>query len=147
MGTSFKDTLKPFDDFKNKPQKFWSNIFWYVKVNIFWKFIQYTLHYDKTQIKKISFGQNKRYKNSLFRELQVITVSLLIRNSYTSWSTCLIFLKLCVAFSMFRFRPVLLKFIFLFTKSMDCLTLQRHNSFQNQNNKKATYSFAPGPDF
>ena len=62
MGTSFKDTLKPFDDFKNKPQKFWSNIFWYVKVNIFWKFIQYTLHYDKTQIKKISFGQNKRYK-------------------------------------------------------------------------------------
>ena len=26
---------------------------------------------------------------------------------------------------------------------MDPLTLKRHNSFQNQNNGKATYSFAP----
>ena len=26
---------------------------------------------------------------------------------------------------------------------MDSLTLKRHNSFQNQNNRKATHSFAP----
>ena len=28
---------------------------------------------------------------------------------------------------------------------MDSLTLKRHNSFQNQNNKKATDNFAPRP--
>ena len=28
---------------------------------------------------------------------------------------------------------------------MDSLTLKRHNSFQNQNNKKATHSFALSP--
>ena len=26
---------------------------------------------------------------------------------------------------------------------MDSFTLKRHNSFQNQNNRKATHSFAP----
>ena len=25
----------------------WSNVFWYAKVYIFWKFIQYTTHWDK----------------------------------------------------------------------------------------------------
>ena len=33
---------------------------WYVKVCIFWNCIQYTIHWDKTNIKK--FGQNKRHK-------------------------------------------------------------------------------------
>ena len=28
---------------------------------------------------------------------------------------------------------------------MDSLTLKRHNSFQNKNNRKATQSFAPRP--
>ena len=28
---------------------------------------------------------------------------------------------------------------------MDSLTLKRHNSFQNENNRKATSSFAPRP--
>ena len=28
---------------------------------------------------------------------------------------------------------------------MDSLTLRRHNSFQNQNNRKATHGFAPTP--
>ena len=28
---------------------------------------------------------------------------------------------------------------------MDSLTLKRHNSFQNQNNRKATHSFDPRP--
>ena len=28
---------------------------------------------------------------------------------------------------------------------MDSLTLKRHNSFQNENNIKATHSFAPRP--
>ena len=30
----------------------WSNVFWYVKVCIFWKCIQYTIHWDKTQMFK-----------------------------------------------------------------------------------------------
>ena len=28
---------------------------------------------------------------------------------------------------------------------MDSLTLKRHNTFQNKNNRKATHSFAPRP--
>ena len=28
---------------------------------------------------------------------------------------------------------------------MDYLTLKRHNSFQNENDRKATHSFAPRP--
>ena len=41
----------------------WRDVFWYVKACIFWKCIQYSIHWDKTQIlKKIPFGLNKRYK-------------------------------------------------------------------------------------
>ena len=32
-----KDTLKAFDDFKNKQKSLWINNFWYVKVYIIWK--------------------------------------------------------------------------------------------------------------
>ena len=49
----FKDTQKAFDNFKNKQRNVWSNAFWYVKVCIFWKYIQYN-------VKKTSFRQNKR---------------------------------------------------------------------------------------
>ena len=49
----------------------------------------YSMHYSlkKTNAKKISFEQNLRYKKCtlfFFRELQLTTVLLLIRNSYTS---------------------------------------------------------------
>ena len=30
----------------------WSNAFWYVKVYIFWKFIRYNIHWDKTKMLK-----------------------------------------------------------------------------------------------
>ena len=80
-----------------------------------------------------------------FRELQIITVFLLIRSFYTNWNTWLIFLKLWVGFSIFVFVSFLLNFIFLFTKSMDSLTLKLHNSFQNKNNRKARHSFAARP--
>ena len=50
---------------------------WYVKVDILRKFVQYIIHWDKTQMfKKNSYGQNKRYKKCtlfFFRELQLIT--------------------------------------------------------------------------
>ena len=80
-----------------------------------------------------------------FRELQLITVFLFIRSFYTNWNTWLIFLKLCVGVSIFVFVSFLLNFIFLFTKSMDSLTLKLHNSFQNKNNRKARHSFAARP--
>ena len=40
----------------------WSNIFWYVKGYIFWKFIQYTIHWNKTQMLKNFLWTNKRYE-------------------------------------------------------------------------------------
>ena len=49
---SMKDTLKAFANFKNTQKRVWSDVFWYVKVCIFWKCIQYTIHWDKTQILK-----------------------------------------------------------------------------------------------
>ena len=71
----FKDTLKAFVDFKKKQKSVWSNVFWYVKVCIFWKCIQCTIHWHKTKmLKKISFGQIKRYKKCplfFFCEVQV----------------------------------------------------------------------------
>ena len=62
---SLKDTLKVFNDFKNKQKCVLSNVVWNVKEYIFRKRIQYDTHWDKTQmLKKISFGQNKRSKKS-----------------------------------------------------------------------------------
>ena len=65
--TIFNDAPKALDDFKNKQKSVWSNIFWYVKVFIFWKSIQYTIHWDKTQMLK-EFPSHKRNdtKNILF---------------------------------------------------------------------------------
>ena len=48
----FKDTLKIFDEFKNKQNSVWINVSWYVKLCIFWKCIQYTIQWDKTPILK-----------------------------------------------------------------------------------------------
>ena len=46
----------------------------------------------------------------------------------------------------FRFRFVFIKRLhFCSIKCMASLTLKRHNSFQNQNNRKATQRFAPKP--
>ena len=48
----FKDTLKAFGDFKNNQNNVWSNVFWYVKLYIFWKSVQYNIHWDKKQMLK-----------------------------------------------------------------------------------------------
>ena len=76
-----------------------------------------------------------------FRELQFITVLLLICDFCMSWSTRFISLKLWnFPFSIpFHFYSIL---YFCSTKCMDSLTLKRHDSYQNQNNRKATPSFA-----
>ena len=92
----------------------WSNIFWYVKICIFWKCIQYTIHWDNTQVlKKFPLDKISSTKNifSFFRKLQRITVLLLISNSYMSWSARFVTLKLCAGFSITDSVPFLLKFI------------------------------------
>ena len=70
--TSIKDTLKAFDDLKNKQKSVKSNVFWYVTVRTFWKCIQYAIHRDKTQMfKKIPSDKLNDTKMPLFffREL------------------------------------------------------------------------------
>ena len=56
-----------------------------------------------------------------FHELQLITILLLIRNSYTSWSTWFISLKLCARFPMFDSVLFLLNFVFPFSKRQGLL--------------------------
>ena len=62
-----------------------------------------------------------------------------------SLSTRFVSPKLCGIFH-FRFCFVLIKvYIFVQQKSIDSLTLKRHNSFQNENNRKTTHYFSPRP--
>ena len=84
-----------------------------------WKCIQYTIHWDNTQmLKKIAPDKTNGTKNAIyfFREPQLITVLLLICDSFTSWSTRFVSLKVCVGFSIFDSVSFLLKFICLFKK-------------------------------
>ena len=74
-------------------------------------------------------------RSFLFRKLKLMIVLLLIRDSYMSWSTRFISLKVCVGFSIFDSVSFLLKFIFLFKK--------KHELFDF--NRKATHGFAPRP--
>ena len=119
-----KVLFKAFHHFKTSKKGVWSNDFWYVKVYIFWKLMQYTIHWDKTQtLKKFPSDKINVAKTALFffRELQLITVLLLIRTSYTSWSTRFIFLRLCLGLSHFRFRFVFIA-VYIFVQQKE-LTL------------------------
>ena len=99
---------------KTSNKSVWSDDFWYLKVCIFWKCIRYTIHWDKTQmLKKIRY---EKFPSCFFRELQLITVLLLICASYMSWSTRSVSRKLCVGFSIFDSVLFLLKLVFLFNK-------------------------------
>ena len=78
-----------------------------------------------------------------FHELYIITVLLLIRDSYLNCSTqglSLYLSILCVGFSIFDSLSFLLEFMFLFNKKHGVLV---YDSFQNENNRKATHGFAP----
>ena len=81
----------------------------------------------------------------VFRELQLFTVLLLICDSYMSWSTRFVSLKLCVGSFIFDSVSFLLSLYFCSTKCLDFLTLKPHNSFQNWNNRKIKHNFAPRP--
>ena len=83
---------------KTRKKMYKSNVFWYVKVRIFWKRSYYTIHGDKSHmLKKFPSNKIKCTKNVFFffRELQLITVLLLTCDSYMSWNTRLVYLKLC----------------------------------------------------
>ena len=73
-GFFLKNTLKAFDDFKNKQKSVWSNVFCYVKVCILWKSVQYNIHLVKTQmLQKIPFDKINGTKSVLFFILQAPT--------------------------------------------------------------------------
>ena len=113
------DTLKAFDDFKNKQKNVWSNVFWQIKVRIFWKCIQYTTQWDKKQmLKKFLLAKINGTKNAVFFLLRAPT-----HHSFTFNLRFLLELKhkvrlskLYVGFSIFDFISLLLKFVFLFSK-------------------------------
>ena len=125
----FKDTLKAVNDKKEK--KCVKFCFLTCKSSyIFWKFVKWTLYWDKTQI---SSEKVKNTKNALFFLSQAPTLHRFTFNSrflyelkhkvWLSKAECGIF--------HFRFRFVFIKVYIIFpTKSMDSLTLKRHNSFQ-----------------
>ena len=90
-----------------------------LKVCIFWKCIQYTIHWDKKQMLKKLHSDKIRVQKMpsfFFRELQLITVLLLICDSYMSWSTRFVSLKLHMEFFISDSVSLLSKFIFLFNK-------------------------------
>ena len=58
---------------KTSNKGIWSDVFWYVKVCIFCKCIQYTIHWDKIETLKKNFGQTNSTKNALFFLLRAPT--------------------------------------------------------------------------
>ena len=94
------DTLKAFGDLKNRQKSLWSKVFWYEKVCIFWMCFHYTIHWDKTKmLKRFNLDKINGAKMPCFFFHDHITVLLLICDSYMSWSTRFVSLKLCLGFS------------------------------------------------
>ena len=92
---------------KTSNKSLWTNVFWYVKVCIFWKCIQYTTLYIEI----------KQMLKKFLRTKQTVQKMILICDSYMSWSTRFVSLKLCVEFSIFDSVSFLLKFIFFFQRN------------------------------
>ena len=92
-----------------------------VKVYILWKFIHCTIHWNKPQMLKIPLNKINVTKNALLFLLRALNHHsfTLIWDSYMSWSTRFVSLKVCVGFSIFYSVSFLLKFIFLFNKKLE----------------------------
>ena len=104
---------------KTSSKYVWSIIFWYEKVHIFSKYIQYTIHWGKMEnFEKFSSNKisSKKMPSFIFFEFKLITVLLLVCNSYMNWSTRFVSLKQYLGFSVFDSLSFLLNFIFLFKK-------------------------------
>ena len=105
---------------KTRNKSAWSNVFWYVKIWIFWKCIQYSIHWDKTQILK-KFPLDKingtKMPSFFFRELELITALLLICDSYMSWKHKVCLSKTVCGIFHFRFRFVFIKVYIFFQQN------------------------------
>ena len=126
-----KDTLKAFNDLETSNKSVSSNVFWYVKYA--YSESVFNVLYIEIKHKQFSSEKINNTKNAFFylSRTPIITVSHLICDSYKSWSTSFVSLKLCGIF-YFRFRFVFIKFIFFFNKKRVHLSdFKRHNSFQN----------------
>lgn len=65
--------LYRFTDSIEKKKSAWSNVFGYLDINLFWKFIQFSRHWVKnTNATKISSGQYKRCKKNIFFILRAL---------------------------------------------------------------------------
>ena len=106
-----KDTLKALDDFKNKQKSVWTNVFWYVIICIFWKCIQYTSHWDQTQMLKKFFRINQtvqKMPSFFLRELRLISFTFNLQFLYELKRKVRLFKTVCGIFHV-RFRSVFIK--------------------------------------
>ena len=103
---------------KTSNKSVWSNVFWYVKICIFWKCIQYTIHWDKTQmLKKFPSDKINGTKNALFFLSRAPT-----HHSFTFnlWFLYELKHKVCLSKTMceifhFRFRFIFVK-VYIFVQ-------------------------------
>ena len=117
--------------FKTSSKSVWSNVFWYVKIYIFWKCIQYTIHSDKTQmLNKFSLDKINSTKNALVLLSWAPTHHSFTFNLWFLYElkhkVCL-FRNVCGIF-YFRFRFVFIKIYIFVRQYARALWL---NSFQN----------------
>ena len=113
-----KDKLKAFDYFKNKQKIVWNNVFWCIKARVF-LCIQYTVHWDKTQmLKRFPSDKLNGTKNAFFFLLRAPT-----HHSFTFNFRCLYELKhkarlpktVCGGIFHFRCRFVFIK-VYIFVQ-------------------------------
>ena len=109
---------------KTSNKSVWSNVFWHVEVCIFWKCIQYNIHWDKTQIfKKFPSDTINGTKNALFFLFRAPT-----HHSFNLWFLYELKHKVCFSKTVWYFPvPIPFRFYlslyFCSTKWMDFLTL------------------------
>ena len=147
-----KDTLKAFNDFKKKQQKCKKWCFLICKSKCILKVysIQKTIHWDRIQIlKKFLSDKINGTINALFFLSQAPT-----HHSFTFNFPFLYELKHKVRLSKTGCEIFYFRFLFDFIKVYIFVQQNAwtswlfefcHNSFKNQNNRKATHSFAPRP--
>ena len=107
----------------------WSDVFWYVKIFMPWKFIQYTKHWAKTHMsKKFPLNKINVTKNEFFFLLQPYH-----RFAFNSWFLHELKHKVYLSRSVLRVFAFSVPslFMFWFNEKHGLFDFKRHNSFQN----------------
>ena len=116
---------------KRSSKSVWSNVFWHVKVHVFWKIYSiYTMYWDETQTLK-TFPSDKINvtKNAVcLWALTHHSFTFNLRFSYELKRKVRLS-KVCVGFSIFNSVSFLLKFIFLFNKKHGLFDFKTSNFF------------------